>query len=66
MLRERCIEEDNPAVCVGHLCRLLVKLLFLTGQDLRHWQSSEPRFLLQHLLFILEAEELLAVLEERL
>ena len=66
MLREWCIEEDNPAVCVGHLCRLLVKLLFLTGQDLRYRQSSEPRFLLQHLLFVLEAEELLAVLEERL
>ena len=31
-----------------------------------HRQSSEPGFLLQNLLLILEAEELLAVLEERL
>ena len=66
MLRERCVEEDDPAVCVGHLCCLLVKLLFLAGEDLRHWQSSEPGFLLQHLLLVLESEELLAVLKERL
>ena len=31
-----------------------------------HRQSSEPGFLLQNLLLILEAEELLAVLKERL
>ena len=31
-----------------------------------HRQSSEPGFLFQNLLLILEAEELLAVLEERL
>ena len=62
MLREWCVEEDYPAVCVGHLRSLLVKLLFLAGKDLRYWQSSEPGFLFQYLLLILKAEELLAIL----
>ena len=66
MFREWSVEEDYPTVCVGHLSCLLVKFLFLAGKDLRHRQSSEPGFLLQHLLLILEAEELLAVLQQRL
>mmetsp|Transcript_4744 Transcript_4744/g.8113 ORF Transcript_4744/g.8113 Transcript_4744/m.8113 type:complete len:203 (+) Transcript_4744:286-894(+) len=63
---DRLVREDDPAVLVRHLLRLLVQLLLLRGQHLGDGQASLLGLLLQHLLLVFQSEELAMVVQHRL